>query len=133
MAFTHTLVSSFARSGESLSSSVQVTKEGELNVSVSVPAGQTVEVEMAISLLTLKSLYLHSDQALTLKTNFNGDGDPDPLPDDEIELAANQAVQWHEESPYPVPFDNDIATLFLTNGGESAAAFNLRGLVDPTP
>jgi hypothetical protein len=92
-------------------------------------ATNDVQINIAIDVSALKSLYILSNKALTLQTNNSTTGD------DEFTLAADKPLVWYEGCGLPNPFDSavDVATIFASNAGTVAATLKIRVQQDATP
>lgn len=111
---------------QTLSSTVSKTAEAQIRMDVPIGATQTDKVvEVAFPYDGLVSLLLSSDVAMTLETNSGS------APDDTINLAANQPLEWHDDMPYANPFTADVTALYVTN--TAVGTLKIRALYDPTP
>lgn len=129
MAATHNLGVNWSGGGLSLSASNAYSGTGEANIlAESVPDSTTdQQVNVAIDVSAIQSVYILSDQALTVETN-NG-----TTPDDTITLVANTPYIWHTGSYFTNLLTTDVTALFLTNASGSTATFDLRCVYDSTP
>ena len=129
---THTFSQNFARPGETLSSQLSVTADGEValdpNTPTGIPASSTAyEVDMAITVAKLKSVYLLADQNLSIKVNTSGG--------QAITLVAAQANQWTlvgNGGTSPLG-SADVTKLLVDNAAAVAAKLQIRILYDSTP
>ena len=129
MAATHSLGLNWAGGNTSLSSSQTFTGTGEANiVTESVPDSETdQQVNIAIDVSEIQSIYIKSSAALTLETNSAS------VPDDTIVLVANVPYIWYTGSYFTNLLTVDVTALFLTNASGGAATFELRCVYDSTP
>jgi hypothetical protein len=90
-----------------------VEADGEVNVSAIAPAGQTLEIDVAIDVTLIKSCFVESDQALTLNVNTNTTTSGAPS----LALVAKRAVAWKVTDPASNvnPFNTAITKLYFNN------------------
>lgn len=131
MAATHTIVSNWAKSGDTLSTSNAYTETGEVNiVAESVPDSTTDQlIVISIDISEIASIYIVSTQDMTLETNNA------TTPIDTIALQANVPYVWNPDlnSYYTNKFTTDVTAIYLTNASGSTATFDLRCIYDSTP
>lgn len=127
---THKITHRVEAGGETIQQTSEVTADQETNVEVTV-AGSTTDdqVDVAIDISDLKSIYMETDQDLTVETNSGS------TPDDTFTLKANMPMTWNTDSSLPNPFASatDVTALYLTNAGSTAATFRMKVLQDVTP
>ncbi len=123
---SHVLAYNYTRSGEQIAKNVTVTADGEKNLSVALGASETdKQVDIAIDVSELKSLFISCDVDVTVETN-NGSS-----PADTLTIKAGKPLSWHEECGLTNPLGTDVTALFLTC--TAAGTFELRALEDLTP
>lgn len=130
MAFTHYITSTWEQSNNQISKRVAATGSAEANVSESIADSSTdLEVAFVLDVSVLKSIIISSDQDITVETNSAS------VPDDSFTLLADNPLVWNSGSTLPNPFASavDVTALFITNASGSAAALEIRALVDATP
>lgn len=115
---------------KSVQTVITKTAGAGLTLNEAIIANQTNKlINGAVPLTGLKSFFLYADKACTLKTNSSS------VPDDELDLAAGEVIEWCEEDADVVPlstyFTEDISVFYLTN----TLALTLQGsfVWDPTP
>ena len=119
MSVVHSFTQQWEQGNNSISKRISITADCEKNVSISVPDSST----------DLKSILIATDQDITVETN---DG---TTPDDTFTIEANNPLVWNVDCPLPNPFASavDVTDLYITNASGSAAAIEIRTLVDATP
>lgn len=124
---THTFSQNFARAGETLSSQASVTADAEIAVDPVVAIGTDYEVDLAVTVAKLKSVYLLADQALHMNAN-TGAGQA-------IDLVANQAIAWTlAGNGGTSPLGSaDVTKLLVDNATAVAVNLKIRILYDSTP
>lgn len=129
MAATHDLGLNWAGGNTSLSSSQTFTGTGEANIVAETVADSVTDkqVNIAIDVSEIQSIYILSSQDLTLETNNGG------APVDTIALLAGVAYIWHTGSYFTNLLTTDVTALFLTNASGATATFDLRCVYDSTP
>jgi hypothetical protein len=112
---THTLTLSWARNGESIAQTVQVTDDDVTEENGDFVIGpdltdQERAIEFAVA--DVLALYIHSDAAISLQTN---DG---AAPDDTIALLADKPLVWYEGCGWDLAtvFTVDVTSIFFTTG-----------------
>ena len=127
---THTIATTWSRSGETISQSVSVTADGEINADVALTASQAnKQVDVAIDVSDLKSLLISSDVNCTVYTNAASGGSPDQT----IAITADKPLIWNQYSGLENPLDTDVTALYITNGAAAAGTVKIRALLDVTP
>lgn len=127
MSITHTFTLGWARSGESISRTVAVSNDSELNADIALTASEANKlVAMAIDVSQMKGLFIDSDVDVTIETNNSG------TPVDTISVTANEPVIWFATSPLTNPLGTDVTAIYLTNGDATAGTCKIRVLVDGT-
>ncbi len=128
MAFNHTVT--YTTQTPSGVSSVSNTYTGSSITSIdeTVAHGATnFQINVAIDVSTIKSIFILSDQNVTLETNSGSS------PAETISLVANVPYVWHTNSYFTNLLATDITAIFITNASGSTAAITLRVLQDATP
>lgn len=101
---------------------------GDTESPLTVPGETTdMQVDVAIDVSQLKSLYIKSTTALTIETNSGS------AADDTIVLVANEPLLWWDGCGWACPLTADVTGMFLTKAGAGDANVQMRFLVDPTP
>jgi hypothetical protein len=101
---------------------------GDTESPLTVPGSTTdMQVDVAIDVSQLKSLYIKSDTALQIETNSGS------AADDTIALVANEPLLWWDGCGWSCPLTADVTGMFLTKAGAGDANVQMRFLVDPTP
>lgn len=122
---SHVLTLSWARNGESISQSVTISDNGELNRNVTVANGATdFPVAATIDVSEIKSLYIHSTQNVTIETNSGGS------PANTLTVTANKPLVWYVGCGLTNPLSTDVTGLFITNASGSSADVKIRIIVD---
>lgn len=125
---SHNIGLSWNRSGETISKTVVMTADGEVNVDTTVNASATdKEVDIAIDVSSLQSLYIWSDQDVTIQTNSGS------VPADTLTIEADSPLVWYVGCGLDNPLGTDVTKLYLTNAGGAAATVKIRVLQDVTP
>jgi hypothetical protein len=130
MSVAHSFTQQWEQGNNSISKRISITADCEKNVSISVPDSSTdLQVELALDVSALKAILIATDQDITVETN---DG---TTPDDTFTIEANNPLVWNVDCPLPNPFAStvDVTDLYITNASGSAAAIEIRTLVDATP
>lgn len=130
MSYSYNVSRAVVANSGTVSKSKQYTYSKIVEYSDSVSDGTTDDlVDLAFALAQLKVVYLASDQAITIKTNSSG------APQETINLLANVPLLWTEDDyqASSTLFAGDVTALYLTNGSGSAAAVEMRVLLDGTP
>jgi hypothetical protein len=82
---------------------------------------------LAITVASVKSIYLCSNKALTLKTNSSG------APDDTLNLVADVPYVWNTDSYDSLLLTVDVTAFYLTNASGAAAILTVEVIEDATP
>lgn len=128
MAFTHTLTKTVNAPEGQVSYSTGYTGSSVVAVDEAVANGATnLQINVAIDVSALKSIYIVSDQAVTLETNDSG------TPDETISLLAGVPYEWQVGSYFTNLLETDITAIFITNASGATANVSLRALLDATP
>lgn len=128
MSITHTYTLGYARSGESISQTVAVSNDSELNADVALTASEANKrVAMAIDVSQMKGLFISSDVDVTIETNNSG------TPVDTLSISADEPLIWFATSPLTNPLGTDVTTIYVTNGEATAGTCKIRVLIDGTP
>lgn len=113
------------QNGASLSNTVVLTGNAEINLSESIANASTdLSVAYAIAHAALQAFYMTSDQAVSVAFNAAHGGSPLIV----IALAAGVPYEWNASSGIANPFSSDVTGLFINNSSGSAANFNIRSL-----
>ncbi len=128
MSFQHTLEQRIATAGRNVLCSNSYSGDGQISRSIPVPNDSTdLEVELALDVSHIKSIYIKSDQDMTLETNDAG------APADTISLKANKPYIWHTDSYFTNKLTTDVTKIFLTQSSGSAATLDIEAVTDSTP
>lgn len=130
MSVVHAFTHQWEQGNNSVSKRISITADAEKNVSISVPDSSTdLQVELALDVSALKSILIATDQDITVETNDGSSAD------DSFTILANNPLVWNTSCPLPNPFASavDVTDLYITNASGSAAAVEIRTLVDATP
>lgn len=101
---------------------------GDADSPLTVPGSTTdMQVDVAIDVSQLKSLYIKSSTALTIETNSGS------AADDTLTLVANEPLVWWDGCGWSCPLTVDVTGMFLTKAGAGDANVQMRFLVDATP
>jgi hypothetical protein len=122
----HTHVLNWSNGSVTLSSSVVLTGQEEINVGIAIAPSSTNQqiANFAFTLAKLQGVYILSDQNLTLKTNSTGS------PQDTITITANEPFEWNNTSGIAAPFAGSVTALYVTTGAILASAnLNIKTLV----
>jgi hypothetical protein len=132
MAYEHEFVTAFARDDASVSTTTEtVTSSGEANISESIGINaDDVQVNLAIDVSALKSIFMLASTNMTISTNNDHDG----AFDDQIFLIAGRPLIWTNTSYFDSPFAStvDVAFIRVVNGGV-AGTLQICALQDATP
>ncbi len=128
MAFTHTIIETYSAGGVAVSQQTEQSADGEDNrdIEVALDASDLL-VNIPIDITELKGFLLLADQDLTLEINHA------TTPDQTINLTANVPIIWHANSVHANPLDQDVTTIYITNGSGVATTLKIRVLQDSTP
>ncbi len=127
MSLKHTYTTSIrSDAGTGISGSEIIESNTEANINVSVPAGDIVEVDLAVDVSQIKSFYATLADDGFLYTNGSGTA----LADEYFELSTNRALWWNENRPEVCPLTIDVTSFFVENTGDAAAVFKASFLVD---
>ena len=120
-------------SGASLTYEFEVECDLVLNIpDMTIPAGTTdKQVPISIDVSTIKSLFIGSNKAITVE--INNPGGASAAADYELEISADNPVDWNNSDPEDCPLTGDVTTFWITNLGADDATFNVRCGVDATP
>lgn len=126
---SHAIALNWTRSGESITKSVTVTADGEHNVDVTVNAATTdKQVDIALDVSEIQSLYISSDKDITIETNaVNAAGG------NTLTVGADEPMVWYAGCGLTNPLTADVTVMYITNAGASAATVKIRILEDVTP
>ena len=121
MAFSHTITRSFASGSGTLTSSTTYNGNIEVDISESCPASTTTEIDVAITVANLQSLYMKSDQIVVIKVNDT------TSPTKTFTLPANEAYIWpNGGDTNPLGASNVTKIYVIVTTGP--AAFEMRSL-----
>lgn len=126
----HVLTLSWARSGESISQTVTVSADGEMNRNVTVNASTSdVQVECPIDVDKVQSLYIHSDQTVAFEFNDNAGAQGS------FTVTANKPVIYYAGCGWDLAdlLPADVTSFYISNAGGTAANVRIRVLEDNTP
>jgi hypothetical protein len=114
--------------GETVDMRQTLSGSGGLVVEESIPDSTTDQlVSLAFILAELLAFYMVSDKALTIETNSSS------APQETISLAAGVPFVYVPGAGLASPFGGNVTALYATNASGSAAALQIRVLVDATP
>jgi hypothetical protein len=107
--------------GTVVSDSTVYSADAEQNLSDTVNASSTKEIDLDITVANIVSFYIESDQDVTLKVNST------VSPDLTVSLSAKKAFWWNiDQLPTNVnPLTVNITKLYFINAGATVA--NLKG------
>ena len=126
MSLSHVWTLSFKRNPESATADTDtITGSSEANVDETLAIGTNVQVNLAIDVSALKSLYIKASTACTIKTNSSGS------PDDTLVLTAGQVISWHNLMSADNPLTVDVTKIYVTNAAQ--CALKIYALQDATP
>jgi hypothetical protein len=97
---------------------VVVTFDSEENGAVSIPAGETAEIDAAVDVSTIQSGFMTATQDCVVKTNA-----ADATGGETFNVPAGKSVSWNKNQASANPFTIDITKLFVKNNGTQAATF----------
>ena len=124
---THTIQTTYNGSA-SRSTTQSFTGSGAISISESVSNGGTdVQINVAMDVSALKSVWINSDQAVTLETNSGS------AADETISLLANQPYIWYTGSYFTNLLATDITAIFITNASGATATIQIEATYDATP
>lgn len=106
-----------------------IQDQGEIFEVFDVPSPSTnLELAIAFTLASLKSILIFTDGTLTLKTNDA------TTPDQTFSLAAGKYLQWDTNSLMSNPISANVTKMFATvAGGGSTVQLTIAVLRDATP
>ena len=114
--------------GETVDMRQTLSGSGGLVIEESIAIGATDQlVSLAFVLAKLLAFYMVSDKALTIETNSAS------TPQETISLAAGVPFVYVPGAGLASPFAGNVTALYATNASGSAAALQIRVLVDATP
>jgi hypothetical protein len=126
MAITHTFGVNWSQSGgTSLLGSVAVASDAENNLSFTVAASVTNQLEpLAVTIAKIKGLYIKSDADVTLKTNSSGS------PQETITVKAGVPICWYSNNGFAIGgiFAGDLTATYWSNAGVTVANVEVRVL-----
>ncbi len=129
MAFEHEITYTWGNGGAPVTRKVTAEAGQEINIDETITgATSDVEIDLALDVSQMKSLFILADGDLTLETN--GTAEPEAT----IELKAGEPLAWQAGAGYfanPLG-DTDVTSLFASNAGESAVRLQMYILIDPT-
>lgn len=127
MAFSHTISRNFSSGSSTVTASKTYTAGAEVNIDEALAASATdYQVNAAIDVSELESLFLYCDVACTIEVNSTSS------PTATIVLAAGEPYLWPNGSATNPLGGTDVTALFCTIGS-TAGTLQMRALVDPTP
>lgn len=113
--------------GTPVDASIPITGTGALVIDESIANAVTNgPVDCAFVLARLAAFYMQSDQALTVKTNSAGS------PQETLTLVAATPFVYVPGVGLPSPFAGNVTALYVTNASGTAAALEIRVLLDVT-
>lgn len=130
MSVTHKATISINRgSGQSVPRQSVISSEGEGYIpELTCPDDETTEIGFSAQLADIKSIIIFADGTLTLRTNDGVTGD------DEFLLTASNYLFWNQANLAPIPFTEDIASLFgVVAEGDGPVKITILALLDVTP
>ena len=104
--------------------------QGDVGVhaEVSIPAGQTVQINLTLDVSEIKGLNIGCSKGdCTVKTNSSSS------PADTLEIDNKQDIIWIPSDPRACPLTTDVTALYVTNNGDESSDFYLQAAVDSTP
>lgn len=128
MAFTHTLTKQIQTPEGTVSQAVAVTGSSVVAIDEAVANSATnFQINVAIDVSALKSIYIVSDQAVTMETNSGSS------PNETLNLLAGVPYEWQAGGYFTNLLETDITAVFITNASGATANVSLRALLDATP
>ena len=97
-----------------------ITGDAEVNFAVQVPAGETAEVDAAITVADILSGFITGNQNIQVSTNAS-DGSGGQV----LTIAAGKTLSWNNQQGTVSPFTPNITKFFIKNNG--AALATVRG------
>lgn len=130
MAHTHTLTKTLnPDGGASVQTSETFSSDGSESRTIPVPDSTTdKEVNLAIDVSQLQSIWISSDQVVTLETNAI-----DATGGNTIVLVAGKPYDWQSDSYFVNLLTLDVTVLYITNASGSAATVRIEFVHDATP
>lgn len=127
MSFSHTQGRSFSSGSSTVTSSKTYTGSGEVNIDETVEIGANTQINVAVDVSALKSLYIKSDVDCNIFVNDPSTGAPTKT----INLVAEEPYTWPMGGNTNPLGATDVTEIFVTNAAECNLQF--RALVDSTP
>lgn len=128
MSFTHSASQNITTPAGTLTGTISVTADGEININTTLTSSQANKLlAAAFGTANVKSIAIYSDKALIVETNNSS------TPDDTFTMVANEPFTWNSSMLHANPFSENVTALYLTNGAASLATVQIRILVDATP
>ncbi len=118
------------KEGTGRKSSIKIQADGSVHRELTIPAGATIQVTVAIDVSEIKGLNIGiSKGTATVKTNSSSE------PTDTLSLSAKKDVIWTPDDTQACPLTDDVTALYITNTSESGEDldFYLQAAVDSTP
>jgi uncharacterized protein (DUF305 family) len=128
MALTHSVTRGYRTNAGTITSiTASYTGSSEVSIEESVTTATEPTLVVGIDVSAIKSMMIHSTEAVTLK--FNDDGSPT----DTIEVAEDQIITWTEDDNESCPLTADVTSFDVVNASGQTAVVKLRVLMDATP
>lgn len=127
---SQTLTLSWSRNGESISQTVTIEDEGEINRDFTIAPGTDTQKTIAIDISELRLIYIHSTRDIQIDTNAaNASGG------DTIQIKANKPFVWNEGMGWDIAdvFSADVTAMYFTLAAGADATVKIRGVVNATP
>ena len=123
----HNIIQSYQTAAGSLTGTLAVTGDTEINADVVLAASSTdVELDVAFAKANVKSIAMTCSAACTVETNANNHAGGN-----QIDLVAGQPTLCKNNTEAQAMFTNDVTKLFLTCS--AGGTFSIRILLDQTP
>lgn len=128
MSFSHTINRSFSDGASTVSSSKTYTGSGTANLSETIPASSSnLQLNVAVDVSALQSLYLYCDAAATVYVNDVSGGSPTKT----ITLPAGEAYIYPNGSDTNPLGASDVTKIYVTCS--AGGSLEMRALQDATP
>lgn len=125
---THTITKTIQTPEGQTSKSKSYTGSSVVAVEESVSNGATdLQINIAIDVSAIKSVYIASDKAVTIETNSGS------VPDDTLTLVADVPYEWQTDSYSACLLTVDVTKVYVTNSSGGTATLQIYCLQDATP
>jgi hypothetical protein len=126
MPFSHTITRSFSSGSSTVTSSKTYTGGSEANLDEVIPASASnLQVNVAVPVANLQSLYISTDVAMTIRVNSSG------APTATINTVVGEPFIWPNGGSTNPLGGTNVTAFFITS--TLSGTLVMRALIDPTP